>query len=98
MYMNHALVTRNSKHLTILVQVPAVYFLNMTDDIDAWEVPRSEIEVGVKLGQGNYGAVFRGQLSVMAMSPRIYTHKQEMEFEGKSSLTVAVKMLRCKCP
>ena len=30
-----------------------------------------EIEVGVKLSQGNYGSVhvYRGQLSMMAMSP-----------------------------
>ena len=63
---------------------------------DAWEIPRCEIEVGDKLGQGNYGAVFRGQLSEEVMSPKIYTHKQEMEFEKKSHLTVAVKMLRRK--
>ena len=61
---------------------------------DSWEVARCDIEIGVKLGQGNYGAVFRGQLSMMAMSPKIYAHKQEMESEGKSHLTVAVKMLR----
>ena len=64
---------------------------------DAWELSRSVITVGDKLGQGNYGAVFKGKLSVTAMSPRIYAHKQEMEFEGKSHLTVAVKMLRSEC-
>ena len=69
----------------------------LTINEDAWEIPRSEIEVGGKLGQGNYGAVFKGQLTVTAMSPKIYAHKQEMEFEGKSHFNVAVKMLRCKC-
>ena len=64
---------------------------------DAWEISRSAIAVGDKLGQGNYGAVFKGQLTVTAMSPKIYAHKQEMEFEGKSHFNVAVKMLRCKC-
>ena len=72
-----------------------VRFLDATED--PWEISRSEIEVGVKVGQGNYGAVFRGQLTVAAMSPGIYTHKQEMEFEGKSHLNVAVKMLTRKC-
>ena len=61
---------------------------------DVWELSRSEIEIGDQLGQGNYGDVFKGQLALTAMSPRIYAHKQEMEFEGKSHLTVAVKMLQ----
>ena len=61
---------------------------------DAWELPRSEIEIGAQVGQGNYGNVFRGQLKVTAMSPMVYAHKQEMDFEGTSHLTVAVKMLR----
>ena len=61
---------------------------------DAWELSREEIEIGDKADKGNYGDVFREQLALTAMSPRIYAHKQEMEFEGKSHLTVAVKMLR----
>ena len=61
---------------------------------DAWEIPWSEIEIGAQVGQGNYGDVFRGQLKVTAMSPMIMTHKQEMDFEGTSHLTVAVKLLR----
>ena len=64
---------------------------------DAWEIPREEIELGDKLGQGNYGAVFKGQLAVTTMSPTIDAHKKEMDFEGKSHLTVAVKLLRRKC-
>ena len=63
---------------------------------DGWEIPRSEIELGDKLGEGNYGAVFKGQLTVKAMTPKINTYKKEMDFEGKSHLSVAVKMLRCK--
>ena len=66
--------------------------------MEEWDIPRSEIEVGDKLGQGNYGAVFKGQLTVITMSPKIYAHKQEMDFEGRSHLTVAVKMLRRKWP
>ena len=61
---------------------------------DVWELSRNEIEIGDRLGQGNYGDVFRGQLAMTAMSPKIYAHKQEMEFEGRSHLTVAVKMHR----
>ena len=69
----------------------------LTETEDAWEIPRTEIEIGDILGKGNSGSVFRGQLTVTAMSPRIYAHKQEMEFEGRSHLNVAVKMLQCKC-
>ena len=76
----------------IFFYTQVVYFPGATPD--AWELSRSEIEIGDKVGQGNYGDVFRGQLAVTAMSPRIYAHKQEMEFEGKSHLTVAVKMLQ----
>ena len=63
---------------------------------DKWEISRCEVEIGERLGQGNYGAVFKGQLTVAAVSPTISAHKREMDFEGKSHLTVAVKMLRCK--
>ena len=69
-------------------------FLDATED--AWEISRNEIEVGVKLGEGNYGAVFKGQLTVTAMSPTINAHKKIMDFEGKSHLCVAVKMLQRK--
>ena len=64
---------------------------------DAWELSREEIEIGDKVGQGNYGDVFRGKLAMTAMSPKIYAHKQEMEFEGRSYLAVAAKMLRREC-
>ena len=64
---------------------------------EEWEISRSEIELGEKLGQGNYGAVFKGRLTVAAMTPMISAHKKEMDFEGKSHLDVAVKMLRRKC-
>ena len=61
-----------------------------------WEISRNEVDIGDRLGEGNYGAVFKGRLTVAAMSPTIGAHKREMDFEGKSHLTVAVKMLRSK--
>ena len=71
-----------------------VHFYDAKVTADAWEISRFEIEIGAQIGQGNYGAVFKGQLKLTAMSPMIYAHKQEMDFEGTSHLTVAVKMLR----
>ena len=81
--------------LLILFILQVVRLLDDTEE--KWEIPRSEIEFGDKLGQGNYGVVFKGQLTVTAMTPMIYVHKKEMDFEGRSHLAVAVKMLRCKC-
>ena len=83
----------NNSVNTLHTQV--MHFSNAT--VDDWEIPRSEIEVGIKIGQGNYGTVFRGQLTMTAMSPRIHAHKQQMEFEGKSHYIVALKILQCKC-
>ena len=79
----------------MLLIAQVVRLLDATEE--EWEISRSEVELGDKLGQGNYGAVFKGQLTVAAMTPKIHTHKKEMDFEGKSHLSVAVKMLRCKC-
>ena len=79
----------------MLVITQVVRLLDATEE--EWEISRSEIELGDKLGQGNYGAVFKGRLTVAAMTPKIHTYKKEMDFEGKSHLSIAVKMLRCKC-
>ena len=79
----------------MLVITQVVRLLDATEE--EWEISRSEVDLGDKLGQGNYGAVFKGQLTVTAMTPIIHTHKKEMDFEGKSHLSVAVKMLRSKC-
>ena len=74
---------------SLLLQV--VRFLNATED--EWEVSRCEIEVGAKVGEGSYRAVFKGQLIVTAMTPMIHAHKKEMDFKGKSHLSVAVTKL-----
>lgn len=65
-------------------------------DSNKWEIPRSVIDIGAEVGQGSYGVVSKGQLKLTARSLKIYAHRQEMEFEGKSYRTVAVKMLRRK--
>ena len=67
-----------------------------SDTEDTWEICRSKIDDGVQVGCGSYGNVFKGQLKLTAMSPRIFDYKQKMESEGKSHLTVAVKVLRSK--
>ena len=90
--MFSTLQNTHSMVYSLLLQV--VRFLNATED--EWEVPRCEIEVGAKVGEGSYGAVFKGELTVKAMTPMIHAHKKEMDFEGKSHLNVAVKILQRK--
>ena len=61
---------------------------------DQWEIPGSHFKVGIKLGEGNYGQVYRGTLSMeVATGPAkkyIVTGAQE----GKSPYTVAIKLLK----
>ena len=87
-------------HLNLWVhRLHALYFCYSQECIeaeDSWEFCRSEIDVGVQIGCGSYGNVFKGQLKLTAMSPRIFDHKQKMESEGRSHLTIAVKVLRSK--
>ena len=92
-YTSHCTLALTAVYCT-LYNIQVVNLPNASHDV--WEISRSEIEAGDKLGQGNYGAVFKGWLTVAAMTPKIYAHKKEMDFEGKSHLDVAVKMLRCK--
>ena len=40
--------------------------------------------------------MFKGQLKLTAMSPRIHDYKQKMESEARSHFTIAVKVLRSK--
>ena len=55
---------------------------------------RSQFSVGAKLGEGNYGEVYKGTLSVdIAMAPaKIYIARQTLN--GKPPYTVAIKLLK----
>ena len=54
----------------------------------------SHFKIGAKLGEGNYGQVYKGTLSVdIAMTPaKVYIARQTLN--GKPPYTVAIKLLK----
>ena len=61
---------------------------------DQWELVSSHFKIGAKLGEGNYGQVYKGTLSVeVSTTPaKIYIARQITS--GKQPYTVAVKLLK----
>ena len=61
---------------------------------DQWELLGSHFKVGTKLGEGNYGQVYKGTLSVdVAMTPaKRYIARQTRN--GKAPYIVAIKLLK----
>ena len=61
---------------------------------DQWELLSSNFKIGTKLGEGNYGRVYKGTLSVdVATSPaKRYIARQTGR--GKLVDTVAIKLLK----
>ena len=61
---------------------------------DEWELFSSQFKVGTKLGEGNYGQVYKGTLSMdVATAPAKKYMAMQMQ-EGKSPYTVAIKLLK----
>ena len=61
---------------------------------DPWELLGSQFKVGTKLGEGNYGLVYRGKLSMDTSTAPAQRHKDRMTREGKCPYTVAIKLLK----
>ena len=61
---------------------------------DQWEMVSSHFKVGAKLGEGNYGQVYKGTLSedVATAPSKVYIAKQTKN--GKQPYTVAIKLLK----
>ena len=61
---------------------------------DKWELFGSHFKVGTKLGEGNFGQVYKGTLSRnVAMAP-VKKHILKVATERKSHYTVAIKLLK----
>ena len=61
---------------------------------DPWELLGSQFKVGTKLGEGNYGLVYKGTLSMDITTAPAQRHKDTMTREGKCPYTVAIKLLK----
>lgn len=61
---------------------------------DPWEIHGSQFKVGTKLGEGNYGVVYKGALATDTSTPPAQRHMDKMVQEGKSPYTVAIKLLK----
>ena len=61
---------------------------------DPWELLGSQFTVGTKLGEGNYGVVYKGTLSMGGSTISVQKHMDKMTQEGKNPYTVAIKLLK----
>ena len=61
---------------------------------DQWELLNSHFKVGTKLGEGNYGQVYKGTLSMEVASAPAKKYVMTGAQKGKSPYTVAIKLLK----
>ena len=61
---------------------------------DHWELNRSQFKVGTKLGEGNYGLVYKGTLSMDVATAPAKKYIDNMTREGKPPYAVAIKLLK----
>ena len=61
---------------------------------DKWELLGIQFRVGSKLGEGNYGLVYKGKLSIAISTVPVKKYMERMTKDGKSPYTVAVKLLK----
>ena len=61
---------------------------------DSWELLGSQFKIGTMLGEGNYGVVYKGMLSMDVTTTATKRHKSKMVHTGKSPYTVAIKLLK----
>ena len=61
---------------------------------DQWELLSSNFKIGTKLGEGNYGQVYKGTLSVEVASAPAKRYIARQTGRGKPPDTVAIKLLK----
>ena len=61
---------------------------------DYWELLGYQFKVGTKLGEGNYGVVYKGALSMDTSTPPVQRHIDTVTQDGKCPYTVAIKLLK----
>ena len=86
-YSHNALRTYSMQYATVLVKL-------LPSESDSWELLGSQFNVENKLGEGNYGVVYKGSLSTDVSTAPAQRHMDTMAQEGKSPYTVAIKILK----
>ena len=76
------------------MQYSATLMRLMPTKRDEWELSGSHFKVDTKLGQGNFGLVYQGTLSVDVNTELAKRHIEKMTHEGKAPYTVAIKILK----
>ena len=61
---------------------------------DKWEIRVSHFKIGNKLGEGNYGQVYKGMLSMDVATAPAKKFITRQTKGGKSPYTVAIKLLK----
>ena len=61
---------------------------------DQWELLGFRFKVGDKLGEGNYGQVYKGILSMDVATAPAKRYIVRQTRDGKSPYTVAIKLLK----
>ena len=64
---------------------------------DQWELLSTHFRIGTKLGEGNYGQVYKGTLSVDVATPPGKKYIMMRMQEGKAPYTLAIKLLKGDC-
>jgi len=81
-------------HYTTFMQYATVLVKLLPSKRDPWELLGSQFKVGTKLGEGNYGVVYKGTLSMDVSTAPVQKHMDKMTLEGKNPYTVAIKLLK----
>ena len=87
MYIYYVNIYLRMQYSTVLVRL-------LPSTSDPWEIHGSQFKVGTKLGEGNYGVVYKGALATDTSTPPAQRHMDKMTQEGKSPYTVAIKLLK----
>ena len=81
-------------HYTTFMQYATVLVKLLPSKRDPWELLGYQFRVGTKLGEGNYGVVYKGTLSMDVSTAPVQKHMDKMTQEGKNPYTVAIKLLK----
>ena len=81
-------------HPNFIMQYSTALMRLLPTKRDEWELFGSHFKVDTKLGEGNFGLVYQGTLSMDVDTELAKRHIKRMTQEGKPPYTVAIKILK----